>query len=175
MTLRPLYTALCASLLLGGCGAWQMTKEATVNTTRAIFITRVQTLKLDLVAREGVNSDDKDQPMSVVVRVYQLKDDKALQSAEYDKVLADDVTVLKDNLLARKELVLRPGAAISLDEPLDKDALAVGVVAFFRKENKDATWRVVIPRDDLSDDKALKLSLTGYNLKREPAPKKADT
>ncbi|WP_188701742.1 type VI secretion system lipoprotein TssJ [Silvimonas iriomotensis] len=167
----PCLAALSLALLLGACGAVQTVKQASVSTARAIFIAQTLTLKLDLVARESINSDDKDQPMSVVVRVYQLKDGKALQDAPYDKILADDNTVLKDTLVARKELLLRPGATVSLDEPLDQTTQAVGVAVFFRKENKDNTWHVMIPRADLSDDKPVRLSVTGYTIKRDPPPK----
>ncbi|MGC3962155.1 MAG: type VI secretion system lipoprotein TssJ [Rhodocyclaceae bacterium] len=156
-----------ALIALTGCGAVQTVREATVSTTRAIFLTQTLRLKLDLIAREGINGDDKERSMSVVVRVYQLKDPQTLDAATYEQVLADDAALLKDSLIASKALVLRPGATVSLDEPLDKATQAVAVVAFFRKESRDDPWKVVIPRGDLSDDKPFKVSIVGFAVRRE--------
>jgi len=167
-----LLTLVLFASLLGGCGAWQTAKEATVNTTKAIFIASTLTLKLDLIAREGMNGDVKEQPNSVVVRIYQLKDAKGFETASYDTMLKDDTDQLKDNLLARKELVLRPGTIVSIDEPLDKETRTVGVTAFFRQDGKDLQWRITIPRDDLSDDTPLRLNFNGFALTRAVPEKK---
>ncbi|KPC52614.1 type VI secretion system lipoprotein TssJ [Amantichitinum ursilacus] len=164
-----LFGGLALTGLLAGCGAWQTAKVATVNTTKAIFVADTLTLKLDLVGRAGMNGDDKEQPMSVAVRVYQLDDGKGFEAAHYDMLLADDTSVLKSNLLARKEFILRPGATISLNEPLDKATQSVGVAAFFRQNGKDMSWRLSIPRADLSDKQPLRLEAIGFALVR-PAP-----
>ncbi|MDR3428728.1 type VI secretion system lipoprotein TssJ [Silvimonas soli] len=150
---------------LAGCGAMQTVKEATINTTKAIFIADTLTLKIDLLAREGMNADDKDQATPVVIRIYQLKDAKTFAAGAYTSMLDNDTSIIKDDLLQRKDLVLRPGASISLDEPLEKNAKAVGVAAFFRTESRERRWQIVVPRDALSDDHALKIEVIGSELK----------
>ncbi|MFC3624649.1 type VI secretion system lipoprotein TssJ [Vogesella amnigena] len=164
---RLLAVLLCP-LLLAGCGAMQTIKEATVNTTKAIFFSQTLRLKLDLVARAALNGDEKDQPASVVVRLYQLKSSASLEKASYEQLLADDETVLQGELISSKGLLLRPGATLSLDEPLDKATKQVAVAVFFRAENKTKDWRVIIPRDDLSDDQALRLNVDREHIRREP-------
>lgn len=166
-----LWLPVALVLSLTGCGAVQLAKETVVNTTRAIFIAQTTRLKLDLVAREAINNDEKDQPRSVVIRVYQLKDAKAFDSLAYDKVLNEDAAIPRDTRLATKELVLRPGATVSLDEPLDKAAQAVVVTAFFRREAGKGSWALVIPREQLSDDRPVRVSVTGSNLQRDEQDK----
>ncbi|MDQ7989600.1 MAG: type VI secretion system lipoprotein TssJ [Candidatus Dactylopiibacterium sp.] len=164
--------ALClaAGLLLGlgACGVAQTVKEATAGAARAIFVAQPVRLKLDLVAREGVNGDAQNAAMSVVARIYQLKDGRALAAAPYEQVLSDDAALLRNDLLVSRSVLLRPGATLSVDEPLDKATQAVGVVVFFRKAERDGEWKLIIARSDIPDDKPIRLDLTGFTVQRAP-------
>lgn len=44
---------LCA--VLSGCGVLQGVKDGTTNVTKSIFYTKLKILKIDLVARNGLN------------------------------------------------------------------------------------------------------------------------
>ena len=48
--------------------------------------------------------------------------------------------------MAVKDVVLRPGAAVSISEPMKNDTKYVGVVALFREAGKDAVWKLAIPK-----------------------------
>ena len=93
----------------------------------------MERLNLDLMASEELNTDAGQRPLTVVVRVYQLKDKAAFMAAPYQTLLEQDQTALAADLLASHQVLLRPGAAISLREPYRQDAAYVGVIALFRQ------------------------------------------
>lgn len=161
---RPaLLALLLICLCLSACGAWQYVKDSGKELGSALFYPRIKIMKLDLSAREALNPDDKGQSLSVVVRIYQLRDGKAFRTASYEQLLADDKTILGDELLARKDLVLPPGGSISLSEPFDEHAGQVAVIALFRQADK-AAWRISIPRQALDNDTPARLEVKDSQL-----------
>lgn len=154
---RTSLTALLLAMSLSACGAWQYVKDTGKELGSALFYTRLKTMKLDLSARAALNPDDKGQPLSVVVRIYQLRDGKAFHAASYEQLLADDKAILGDALVARKDVVLAPSASISLTEAFDQRAGQVGVIALFRITDKATTWRISIPGSALDNDTPARL------------------
>ncbi|MBT9238956.1 type VI secretion system lipoprotein TssJ [Pseudomonas sp. MG-2] len=124
---------------------------------------QVKTLHLDLNGRSAINTDDAEMSglsVPVLVRVYQLKDNKALENATYDDLLSQGERVLRDDLLDERVVVIKPGEAAQLSTPLQGDARYVAVVALFRSPDViENTWRVVLQRDDLEPDQARVLEL----------------
>lgn len=88
--------------LLTGCGLTQTVSESTVSLTKSIFYKEIKTLHLDFLAREAVNKNAQGIALSTVVRIYQLKDRKAFDSANYQSLFAEDSTVVKADLVAQK-------------------------------------------------------------------------
>jgi len=81
------------TLPLGGCGLAQTVADGTASTAKAIFYKQVNTLHLDFSARTALNTDATDmRALSVptLVRVYQLRDSKAVELATYEGLLGDD-------------------------------------------------------------------------------------
>ena len=64
----------------------------------------------------------------------------------YSRFRVDDLDGLKADLLATRDVVLRPDAAASISEPMKDDAQYVGVVALFRDSGKSGVWKLLIPR-----------------------------
>ena len=157
-------TSFAVLLCLAGCGAMQTLKDGTVNLSNAVFFSSVKKLKLDLVARHALNQHDRAQPLSVVVRVYQLKDAKNFQAASYPQLLSDDKATLGADLLAVKEVVVLPGATVSLDENMNENATQIGVMALFRPLNRDTVWRTQLAKDNLDNDEAAKLELIDHKI-----------
>jgi len=86
--------------------------------------------------------------------VYQLRDRKAADAADYQTLLRNADTVLKDDVLASKSLLVMPKGSVTLNMPMDEDAQFVAVVGLFnRPDQKDNRWRLVLTRDDLDPDK----------------------
>ncbi|WP_423382969.1 type VI secretion system lipoprotein TssJ [Burkholderia sp. LMG 32019] len=138
--------AVLVILTTAGCGVGQAVKDNTVDAAKWVFTTQVKTMNLDLVARSSANANAGGQPLSTVVRLYQLKDAKTFEQLDYTQLQTNDLDALKTDLLATKDVVLRPGASASVNEPMNPDAQVVGIVAFFREPGDGAVWKLSVPK-----------------------------
>lgn len=178
ITRIPAASAAVMLLLLAGCGAWQATRDSTVDAAQWLFTTQVKTMNVDIDARAAVNETATGQPLSTVVRFYQLKDSKTFAQLEYVQLQNSDLALLKTDLVATKDVVMRPGTAASISEPMDKDAEYVGVVAFFRSPSSDGVWKLLIPKKQWKDTDPVKIQVQGNRLAYEgakPKPVKHDS
>lgn len=158
--MKRLTIPLVLAFVLTGCGLTQSVSDGTKSVANAIFYKRVKTLRLDLQARGALNPDEDGMPLATDVWIYQLKDRQAFDKADYKALQSDAHSVLGADILAEKDIYLRPGSTLSVDMPLDEKAEFVAVVAQFR--NPDARrndWRTVLTRDELDPDKARTLVL----------------
>ena len=151
--------------LVTGCGLTQKVSEGTVSLTKSIFYKEIKTLHLDLSAREAANKNAQGIALSTVVRIYQLKDRKAFDSANYQSLFAQDSTVVKADLLAQRDVRVRPGESVTVDIPLENEAQYVAVAGMFiSPDQSEDSWRVVIRREDLDSDKARVIELNSQAL-----------
>ncbi|HCB23829.1 MAG TPA: type VI secretion system lipoprotein TssJ [Citrobacter freundii] len=151
--------------LITGCGLTQKVSEGTVSLTKSIFYKEIKTLHLDLSAREAANKNAQGIALSTVVRIYQLKDRKAFDSANYQSLFAQDSTVVKADLLAQRDVRVRPGESVTVDIPLENEAQYVAVAGMFiSPEQSEDSWRVVLRREDLDPDKARVIELNSQAL-----------
>jgi type VI secretion system VasD/TssJ family lipoprotein len=102
------------------------------------------TVNLVVAADTDLNPDPSGQALSVVVRVYQLKDKGRLEAADYSAIAKSDRDALSDDFLDRQERVLQPGSQEALQIKMNPMASYLGVVALFRNPSGDA-WRAIIP------------------------------
>lgn len=149
--------------LLSGCGTWQSVKEMTVGATRAVFITKVKQMNLVIESRAALNQNEQGQSLPVVLRVYQLTDTKAFEKATSGQLLADDRMLLKADLAGSMEAVLGSGSTVKLSAPMADGVQAVGVVGFFR-DQRGATWQLVIPQSQWKKADPVKLIVTGNQI-----------
>ncbi|SAK64133.1 lipoprotein [Caballeronia hypogeia] len=169
--------AIATSITLSGCGAWQATKDGTVDAYNWAFVTQVKAMNIDLDARAAANETTSGQSLSTVVRLYQLKDSKTFAQLEYVQLQNHDLELLKADLVATKDVVMRPGSSASVSEPMDKDAEYVGVVAFFRSPSSDGVWKLLIPKKQWKDTDPVKVHVQGNLLAYDganPKPVKRD-
>ncbi|CNI22041.1 type VI secretion system lipoprotein TssJ [Yersinia mollaretii] len=162
---RILLLTVCA--LLAGCGLTQTVKDGTVNLTKSIFYKQIKTLHLDFSPRAAVNADGEQTPLATMVRVYQLKDRKNVDSADYQTLLRQADAVLKDDILASKSVLVMPKGNVTLDMPMDESAQFVAIIGLFnRPDMKENSWRLVLSRDELDPDKprTIELGSNGFTL-----------
>ncbi|BBV15558.1 type VI secretion system lipoprotein TssJ [Citrobacter portucalensis] len=151
--------------LVTGCGLTQKVSEGTVSLTKSIFYKEIKTLHLDLSAREAANKNAQGIALSTVVRIYQLKDRKAFDSANYQSLFAQDSTAVKADLLAQRDVRVRPGESVTVDIPLENEAQYVAVAGMFiSPDQSEDSWRVVLRREDLDPDKARVIELNSQAL-----------
>ncbi|UDJ83970.1 type VI secretion system lipoprotein TssJ [Kosakonia oryzae] len=144
--------ALCG--LLSGCGLSQSVSDGAVSMTKSIFYKKIKVLRLDFEPRSAVNADEAQTPLATMVRVYQLKDRQKVDAADYLELLREGDTVLKEDIVASKSLLVMPKGSVMLNMPMDEEAQYVAVIGLFnRPDMKNNTWRLVLSRDDLDPDK----------------------
>ncbi|RON51547.1 type VI secretion system lipoprotein TssJ [Pseudomonas frederiksbergensis] len=163
------------ALPLGGCGLAQTVADGTASTAKAIFYKQVKTLHLDFSARTALNTDATDMSalsVPTLVRVYQLRDHKAVEQATYEGVLGHDDQLLASVLLDKRSVVVKPEEGAQLNVPMHKDARFVTVVALFRSpDTRMNTWRLTLTRDDLDPDRARVIELGDNRLTLRPLAK----
>jgi type VI secretion system protein VasD len=166
--------AVCGALL-SGCGLTQTVSDGTTSTARAIFYKQVKTVHLDFSGRAALNTGGSDMSalsVPTLVRVYQLRDRKAVEKATYDSIEDDSEHLLSADLLDEHALVVKPGEGAQLNVPLDKAAQFVTVVALFREpDTRLNTWRLTLSRDQLDPDQARVVELGGNRLTLRPRAK----
>lgn len=175
---RTVFKSLALAALgawLGGCGLTQTVTDASTSTAKAIFYKQVKTLHLDFSGRAAMNTDATDMSalsVPTLVRVYQLRDGKALEKATYEGLLGDGNSVLSADLLDERAVVVKPGEGAQLNVPMDKAAQFVAVVALFRKpDTHKNSWRLLLGREDLDPDRARVIELGDNQLTLRPLAK----
>ncbi|AZE54582.1 putative lipoprotein [Pseudomonas synxantha] len=162
--------------LLSGCGLAQTVTDGTASMAKAIFYKQVKTLHLDFSGRAAMNTDVTDMSglsVPTLVRVYQLRDNKAVDKATYDSMLSDADNLLRADLLDQHALVIKPEEGAQLNVPLNKNAQFVTVVALFRTpDTQKNTWRLTLTRDDLDPDRARVIELGNNRLTLQPLAEK---
>ncbi|WP_043202937.1 type VI secretion system lipoprotein TssJ [Paraburkholderia acidipaludis] len=159
-----LAAAILAAVATAGCGLGQAVGDSTVDAAKWVFTTQVKTMNVDLKGRSSINADVQGQSLSTVVRFYQLKDARTFAQLTYAQLQSDDLNLLKADLVATKDVVLRPDAGASLAEPMNPDAQVVGVVAFFREPVQDRVWKLAIPKKQWKKTDPVKIEVNGNEL-----------
>jgi type VI secretion system protein VasD len=101
-------------------------------------------VSIEMEAASNVNPDPSGQGLSVVVRVYQLKDEGRFDAADYNAIWKSDKETLSDDFLDVQERVVQPGTQENLEIKANPMAAYLGIVALFRNPSGD-TWRKIIP------------------------------
>ncbi|WP_031280024.1 type VI secretion system lipoprotein TssJ [Pantoea sp. SGAir0430] len=157
---------------LTGCGVTQGITDGTKSAFNAMFYKKIKVLHLDFTAREALNTDSRESNSlsePVVIRVWQLKDRKTFDKTIYQQLLRDGDTILKADLLATRDVVVKPGGDANLDMPMEEDAQFVAVAGLFRHPDRvNNTWKLVIGREDLDPDKPRILEAGNNHLTLQP-------
>jgi type VI secretion system protein VasD len=170
-TIRNVLKLAALGALLTGCGLTQTVSDSTTSTAKAIFYKQVKTLHLDFSGRAAANTDAANMSalsVPTLVRIYQLRDSKALERASYDSLVSDGDRVLSADLLDEQTVVVKPGEGAQLSVPMYQDAQFVAVVALFHTPD---TWRLILTRDDLDPDRARVIVLGDNRLALRPLAK----
>ena len=157
---------------LVGCGVTQSITDGTKSVYTAVFYKKIKVLHLDFTAREALNTDSRESNSlsePVVVRVYQLKDRKTFDKTVYQQLLKNGDTILQADLLATRDVVIKPGGDANLDMPMEEGAQFVAVAGLFRHPDMvNNTWKQVLRREDLDPDKPRVLEAGNNHLALQP-------
>jgi type VI secretion system protein VasD len=121
-------------------------------------------MNIDLISRAAINPNGQGQSLSTVIRLYQLKNADTFEKLDYAQLQSDDLANLQQDLLAQKNIVLRPDASASISEPMEKGTRYVGVVAFFLNPDADGHWKLAIPIAQWKKTDPVKIEVRGNTL-----------
>ncbi len=97
-------------------------------------------LRFIVDADELINPNTESQPSPVVLRIYELKSLTAFQQATFFELLDNDTALLGQDMVAKREIEIKPGERQAFDRATPVETHFIGVIAGFR-ENDKATWR----------------------------------
>jgi type VI secretion system protein VasD len=97
---------------------------------------------VDVTTAKNLNPGPDDVANPAQVRVYLLKETGRFTNADYFQLADKEQTVLGDDLVARNEVIIRPGETRQIDLPTKPGARFVGVAVAYRNIDQ-ATWRAV--------------------------------
>jgi type VI secretion system protein VasD len=143
-SIRRYASGVILALTVSACGTWQSVKEGAVSATRAVFETKVEQMNLVITARGTLNQDAHGASLPVVLRIVQLKDEKAFATATPAQML-EGSEPLKAATLWSRDVTLGPGQTLKVSAPIGDTAHYVGVAAFFR-DTGSTEWSVLVPK-----------------------------
>jgi type VI secretion system protein VasD len=104
--------------------------------------TTPEPLAVSLTASSRLNPGDKGEPLTTVVRLYQLKGRDKLTGASFDEMLDRDKETLGEDLLSMQELTVSPGETLRPAIARNADTGYLAAVALFRRPGTGA-WRAI--------------------------------
>lgn len=135
LPLLGLALGLSASLALGAC---KNGGGESCNPDDYVF----EEIQVLLQGSQQLNLDDEGNPLSVVVRIYQLNGDLATRSLDPGELWNDQEAALGDEYISDKEVILRPETAETIPITVEKDARYVLVAGGFRQPVGNTWFRV---------------------------------
>jgi type VI secretion system protein VasD len=117
------------------------------------------------IASPTINRDANGDPLSVVIRIYHLKDKAEFSKLTFDMVTSGrtDQELLGADYLGKSELVIVPGNTYCDTTDLAPGTKYIGVVAFFRKPDSNY-WRYLVSMDQLNLARTRKKDWHGLKL-----------
>ncbi len=103
-------------------------------------------VKLDLTikAASSVNPDDQKRAAPVIVRVYELKNPDAFNTADFFSLQDKDKTLLGDDMAERDQFQLRPGDQKTIRRDANAGVTTLGIIAAYR-DLPNSVWRATWP------------------------------
>jgi type VI secretion system protein VasD len=97
-------------------------------------------VNVELQSNQGLNPNRQGESLPVVVRVYQLNDKGAFESATFNQLWKQDEGVLGGTMLTRNEIIINPSTNDKVELDRHEQAKYVGIVAIFRNPI-DRKWK----------------------------------
>jgi type VI secretion system protein VasD len=99
-------------------------------------------MKFFVEADQSINPDAQGNPFPVVLRIYELKHASQFNQMGFFDLLDGDAAKLGSDLVAKREIELKPGAKETFERDTPLDTRYIGAIAGFRNL-ENAQWRAV--------------------------------
>lgn len=105
-------------------------------------------------AEPMLNRDSSGRPLSLVLRLYQLKGLEEFNRLTFDSLVSGktDAELLGNSFISQNEFMLLPGKTVTLDDKIAEETKFLGVVGFFRKPDSQL-WRVLVSAEEVREQK----------------------
>lgn len=112
---------------------------------------RTTSLAVTIEADERINTNERDEPSPILLRLYELTAPSAFRQASFFDLLDNDTARLGTDLVAKREFELTPGETQTFARATPEATKHIGVMAGFR-EIGSARWRALadLPAQDES-------------------------
>lgn len=97
-----------------------------------------------IVAAAALNPSVSGRPSPLLLRVYELRSAASFNQADFMALYQTDQAALGPDLVAREEIMLRPGETRLFARALAPDTRFIGVVAAYRDLER-SVWRAIVP------------------------------
>lgn len=104
-------------------------------------------VRVNLSSTANLNLNEDNEPLPVMINIYQLSDSKAFEETSFSELWKKDLLTLGDSLLTKKSLTINPASQEQLVFERHPQTRYVGVMAIFRQPKKEA-WRSIKPVAD---------------------------
>lgn len=104
--------------------------------------TKTTPLHFNIKADDLINPNRDGDASPVVVRIYELKNNTTFEQLDFFDLLDNDQQKLGQDLIAKRELELKPNDEIQFDRDTPIETRFIGVIVGFR-EIETAKWRTV--------------------------------
>ncbi|WP_090133340.1 type VI secretion system lipoprotein TssJ [Kushneria avicenniae] len=157
MSLMRLVLMLCMVFLVGGCGVADRVGNRMSDSWAGDLFGNQERVRVVIASDASLNPDTQGEPLSVVVRLYQLGELPPFATAAPDQLWDNPDDVLGEALLSQRELTVLPGDEKIDVAALDEKTRYVGIAAFFRHTQRNV-WHVALDADELRRDGLLSAS-----------------
>ncbi|WP_159274861.1 type VI secretion system lipoprotein TssJ [Variovorax boronicumulans] len=141
--------ALLAALMLGGCSSPALTIANIALEASGLKKPELpesqkppRKVTMSIAAGKNLNADGRNRPLSVVMRIYKLKETTGFYQSSFDAFVTPgrDKTQLGDDLVETREITLIPDQQYTWTEMVPRTANAVAVVVLFHSPDAQR-WR----------------------------------
>lgn len=136
--LLPCMLSLMLATTLGGCARVKSLVRSEPPPPPA-----ARTVAIRVHAASRLNTDNRGQPLALLVRIYKLRQSAAFEQAAFETFMnaESERAVLGTDLLEVKEVVLVPGQRYDVLEKVAPEVGYIGVVGLFRSPAPQR-WRL---------------------------------
>jgi type VI secretion system protein VasD len=127
-------------------------------------------LRFLVQADQLINPDEHGNPFPIVLRIYELKQSSQFSQEAFFDLLDTDANKLGSDLVAKREIELKPGDTQKFERDTPMDTRYIGVIAGFRNI-ENAQWRAVA---EIKPDKGnqIVIKVTAFSVNIEVTPDK---
>ena len=121
-------------------------------------------LEILIEASAKVNQDSQGRGVPIQVKVFELKEVSAFESADFFGLMQDEKTTLAAEMTNKYEYVLRPGQKALIERKSHTETTAIGIVAGYR-ELASSEWRALVPLTEAPEAAWYRMVLPANKLK----------